>query len=278
MNPLEWLREWCRRNPVRCAELNVVEGHAHVVLRYGDQDGCSAHVLDELAAAVNAFCATLPPGVLVRAATDAEQREALDRVLPPGFLQVSKADLVDLPDFHLQRAHIEVVVDGTSRGSVLVTNRSTIELEVMQADGTSIGLPPTARGMVHTGSSIRTPPREHDELTLGVTERELRWAQRQAFERVHTGQGADYLWITRLQDGRGLFLTGWSMGGVQLSIGRFGDLEWNDGWCYHPGHSDEGWRAALAWDGRGEPKGWTRHPRTGRVRPDGTPSSEAVER
>lgn len=269
------------------------------------QDGCGAYVLDELAATINGYLRENPflaQAAAAKASADARRGVAPDVVTiddpvrdrlvewdrsqpggsaprpPAPFVAFGKADLVELPDFHLQRAHVELQIDGTSRGDVLVTNRSTIELEVTQPDGTSVGLPPTARGMVHAGSSIRTPPRELDELTLGVTERELRWAQRQSFERVHTGQGADYLWITRLQDGRGLFLTQWSMGGVQLSIGRFGDLEWNDGWCYHPGHTDEGWRAVLAWDGRGEPKGWTRHPRTGRVRPDGTPSSEAVER
>lgn len=237
--------------------------------QWRDQEGCNASVLDELADAVEGYVASRSDaqGWLERV-----EGVIIDDPIKPaaGFLQVSKADLVELPDFRLQRAHVEVLIDGTSRGSVLVTNRSSVELEVMQADGTSIGLPPTARGMVHTGSSIRTPPRELDELTLGVTERELRWAQRQA------GTG-DYRWITRLPDGRGLFLTGWN-GGVQLSIGRFGALEWDDGWCYHPGHTDDGWRAVLGWDGRGEPKGWTRHPRTLRLRPDGTPSSEAVER
>jgi hypothetical protein len=109
-----------------------------------------------------------------------------------------------------------------------------------------------------------------------VTEREL-FAAKQQGQGALDG-GADFLWITRLPDGRALFLLPWSGGGAQLSIGRLGEGFYHDTWNYHPGHADAAWRGVLAWDGRGEPEGWTRHPVTGRVRPDGTPASEGLER
>jgi hypothetical protein len=80
-----------------------------------------------------------------------------------------------------------------------------------------------------------------------------------------------------LPDGRSLFLMPWNGGGVQLSVGILGSLEFLGSWNYHAEHRDAGWRAALSWDGHGEPDGWTRHPETGRVRPDGTAGSEQHE-
>lgn len=48
-----------------------------------------------------------------------------------------------------------------------------------------------------------------------------------------------------------------------IVIGRFGDYHGvDDNWCYPDCASAS---AALdAWDGRGEPGGWTRHPASGR--------------
>lgn len=60
-----------------------------------------------------------------------------------------------------------------------------------------------------------------------------------------------------------------------ILVGRIGDyLGYADRWCY----SDYG-AALLAledWDGTGEPKGWHRHPDSGRRRPKGDVAKEYV--
>ena len=38
------------------------------------------------------------------------------------------------------------------------------------------------------------------------------------------------------------------------------------------------WRAALGWDGNGEPEGWYRHVPSGRRRPGGDPAKEHTPR
>ncbi len=49
---------------------------------------------------------------------------------------------------------------------------------------------------------------------------------------------------------------------------------YEDRWCYHSAR--EAIAAASRWDGTGEPEGWHRHPRTGRRRENGDPSTEYV--
>jgi len=114
--------------------------------------------------------------------------------------------------------------------------------------------------------------------TRDVSETELRaaqslgWAARRA--------GADYLWARLLDDGRrGVYLMPLFSGSLRLGIGLHGDDSLTDVWDYSsdvPGCVDAGWRAAIGWDGTGEPEGWYRHPRTGRRRPDGDPAKEVV--
>ncbi len=90
--------------------------------------------------------------------------------------------------------------------------------------------------------------------------------------------GGDYLWHRVLPDGRGLCLMPMIHGGVRLGIGR-GVVEFDDVWCYpkdQAGCLDAGWRAALGWNGEGEPEGWYRHPQSGRRRPGGDPAKEFV--
>jgi hypothetical protein len=72
-----------------------------------------------------------------------------------------------------------------------------------------------------------------------------------------------------------LHLLDWRVGGVQLSVG-LGDGYYTDTWIYDCEQHDAGWRAALGWDGEGEPEGWYRHPQSGRRRPDGDPTKEFV--
>jgi hypothetical protein len=240
------------------------------------QDGCSALVLDGLATAIEGYvgshtgnagervagviiddpvrdevpascdahpanevcpdCAPLIAAVMNREATAREQREALDRGLR-----------------RLNPPHVELLVLATIAGDVLVTNRSAVELEVVHDDGSSIGLPPTARGCVPSGAVVRTPPGVDWTRPRPVSDSELAFAQRHG-QAAHQ-RGGDYLWAQRLPDGRGVFLMPWRRGGVQLSVGTFGDMTFHGTWYYDAEHVDLGWREALGWDvGQREPK------------------------
>lgn len=109
-----------------------------------------------------------------------------------------------------------------------------------------------------------------------VGDEELRAAQ--ALGRDCRDKGGDYLWTRLLEDGRGVFLLPMIGGGVRVCIGR-GSVEFDDVWCYpadQDGCVDAGWRAALAWNGQGEPEGWYRHPESGRRRPGGDAGKEFV--
>lgn len=60
-----------------------------------------------------------------------------------------------------------------------------------------------------------------------------------------------------------------------IILGRMGDEHgYDDRWCYKT--QADALRALEAWDGEGEPKGWHRHPLTGRRRTDGDPDTEYV--
>lgn len=105
-----------------------------------------------------------------------------------------------------------------------------------------------------------------------VTADELQQAQSGWLTRRACG---DYLWVRALLGGRNVFLLEWRVGGVQLSVGT-GNGFFDDTWIYDVEQADAGWRAALGWDGQGEPEGWYRHPQSGRRRPDGDPAKEFV--
>ena len=49
---------------------------------------------------------------------------------------------------------------------------------------------------------------------------------------------------------------------------------YEDRWCYEKNGSAD--RALAAWDGAGEPKGWHRHPASGRRRVHGDPATEVI--
>jgi len=61
-----------------------------------------------------------------------------------------------------------------------------------------------------------------------------------------------------------------------LSSGPFGlRAPFQDMWCYP---TQAAAQAALdAWDGGGEPEGWTRHPASRRYRPGGDPANERTD-
>lgn len=88
--------------------------------------------------------------------------------------------------------------------------------------------------------------------------------------------GADYLWTRDLDDGRAVYLIPMLGGNLRLAIGDKGSIYFDDGWCYQAAQRDAAWRAALGWDGEGEPEGWYRHPETGRRRPGGDAAQEYI--
>lgn len=91
-------------------------------------------------------------------------------------------------------------------------------------------------------------------------------------------EGAYYLHVRPLGDGRAVFLLPMTFGNTRIAIGDVDADYFDDGWCYQHSENDLAWRAALGWDGEGEPDGWYRHPDTGRRRPGGDPAKEYVYR
>jgi len=60
-----------------------------------------------------------------------------------------------------------------------------------------------------------------------------------------------------------------------IILGEIGDRAgYADRWCYHT--VNDAARALLAWDGKGEPEGWHRHPPSGRRRPEGLAELEYI--
>jgi hypothetical protein len=110
-------------------------------------------------------------------------------------------------------------------------------------------------------------------VTRDVSEAELVAAM--TIGRRAVDAGGDYLYTRVLGNGYILCLLPWSGAGVQLSLAPgFGVFD--DTWNYDAATHRAGWRAALGWDGHGEPEGWYRHPRSGRRRPGGDPEKEFV--
>jgi hypothetical protein len=115
-------------------------------------------------------------------------------------------------------------------------------------------------------------------MTREVSDEELERAMRVA---ETAGQMNSHVLYARvLPDGCILHLLRWRAAGLQLSVG-WGDGYYTDCWIYdaeQPGADqvDAGWRAALGWDGEGEPDGWYRHPQSGRRRPGGDRAKEFV--
>jgi hypothetical protein len=89
--------------------------------------------------------------------------------------------------------------------------------------------------------------------------------------------GDETLFLRQIAPGQFLFVYGWRAYGLQLAVGM-GDGYFSDSWIYDVEQRQAGWRAALGWDGQGEPEGWYRHPQSGRRRPEGDPSREFVRR
>lgn len=86
--------------------------------------------------------------------------------------------------------------------------------------------------------------------------------------------GAEHLSIRELSDGRAVWLDDLLFGGLRLGIGTVSEQSYDDVWCYQAHQADAAWRAALGWDGEGEPEGWYRHPQSGRRRPGGDPARQ----
>ena len=84
-------------------------------------------------------------------------------------------------------------------------------------------------------------------------------------------------WLHRrvLEDGSILYLEPMLQGNLSLAHAA-GPEPWHDldRYCYHD--HDAAWRAVLGWNGKGDPEGWYRHPRSGRRRPDGDIDNEYI--
>lgn len=86
----------------------------------------------------------------------------------------------------------------------------------------------------------------------------------------------DYLVPTRmLPDGRVLDVAPLLFGAARLTVSKNATTQIiGDAWEYeNPVVAIGAW---AQWDGEGEPEGWTRHPATGRRRPNGDPEREQV--
>lgn len=80
--------------------------------------------------------------------------------------------------------------------------------------------------------------------------------------------------VRHLGDGREVTVYPEITGTARLCVGDRGEPDFDDEWQYS--HRSDAIRAALAWDGTGEPAGWYRHRATGRRRPRGDPEQEYV--
>jgi hypothetical protein len=89
--------------------------------------------------------------------------------------------------------------------------------------------------------------------------------------------GAEHLSMRELGDGSAVYLLELLFGALRLGIGQIGADGMRDVWDYQPSQTEAAWRAAIAWDGQGEPEGWYRHHGTGRRRPGGDASKQQVE-
>lgn len=89
--------------------------------------------------------------------------------------------------------------------------------------------------------------------------------------------GAEHLSVRELgQTGLAVYLRDLLFGALQVGIGRVGDNAYLEVWDYTSDLTEQAWRAALGWDGQGEPEGWYRHARSGRRRPGGDASKEHI--
>lgn len=112
--------------------------------------------------------------------------------------------------------------------------------------------------------------------TAAIEPRELFRAKLEGIAAYHRDP-EHHWWLHRreLPDGRIVHLQAMISGNLRVSL----TLDASDCWfdkvyCYHDHHA--AWRAALGWNGEGDPEGWYRDPKTGRRRPDNTPESEYV--
>lgn len=112
--------------------------------------------------------------------------------------------------------------------------------------------------------------------TRDVSEDEIMSAQIVGWAARLAGAGDGHLSVRPLGDGRAVYLCDMAFGNLRLAIGPFGELYYDDVWCYQLGQVDAAWVAALGWDGQDEPAGWYRHPGTGRRRPGGNAAMEHV--
>lgn len=108
-----------------------------------------------------------------------------------------------------------------------------------------------------------------------VTDRELFTAKMGAYELVADPERHWWWYRRTLPDGRELYLLP-LIEGNRIGVSAAGDETGFEEVFDYPDVMAS-WKAALGWDGEGDPEGWVRHCRGSEIprrRPDGTPESE----
>lgn len=202
------------------------------------------------------------------------------RALDPAHLETIR-ELAAAPD----RADAEVT-EITLRAALAETVAELDRLRAPPAGGFELrGFSPGPGGSWERIAHPSDDEQTIDELDAGGEGGPRQWARAAGPVEIELAmriggyrrlRGHDYLWVEPLLDGRAISLLPWGVGGVQLSIGRLGSGFHADTWCYTGELAPAAWRAALSWDGSGEPDGWYRHPASGRRREGGDPRKETT--
>lgn len=185
---------------------------------------------------------------------------------------------------------LSLIYDDYPDGCRIVLNNSPWVLLVTRADGKREPLDRIGGKLLEPGDAVSLPesacepvePRAVFRARIdGVAEYQLANAPRfdddeESRERFDRERFTHWWWYRReTADGLVLHLHPASTN-ARLSVSILGDMGFQGSWCY-PRH-DDGWRAAMGWNGWGDPPdGWVRHLETARRRKDGTPATEYVQ-
>lgn len=191
---------------------------------------------------------------------------------------------------------VELTVDELDDGRRSVQNASLVALVIVRASGDRVPFLPGActvlepTDTVESGTSV-TRTAEPDELRAVLRESsrrrsdERRSATEDPEDHERDTDPADWELEARLhclysrQLPHGILLSLVPYGtGPRLCLSGPGPIE---RLLYYSEYSftdtRAAWRAALGWNGEGDPEGWYRHHQTGRRRPDGTRESEIFQ-
>jgi len=176
---------------------------------------------------------------------------------------------------------------GRENGRRVVLVNSPWVLLIRRASGAIDPVSRLGGAYLEPGDEVLEPK----SATEPVDSRELFRAKLQGYAEYHAAHMSEYddddnitkpapdpdrwWWYRRaLPHGRVVHLRPASSN-ARLSISIEGTMGFEGSWCYAD-HGD-GWRAALGWNGEGDPPdGWHRHLETARRRQDGTAATEYI--